>query len=108
MSVPLEDVLKDLDARRRNALAMGGRDRLAQRKAQGVLTARERIDPPAGAIAAGDRGTTAPRAAFPATPDTAIRLPRRVAEFRKGKAPRRLAPRRGGRDRSPDRPPVGC
>ena len=38
-----EELLKELAAREQRALAMGGADKLAQRKALGVLTARERI-----------------------------------------------------------------
>ena len=39
-----EEVLKDLGARRAKALGMGGEDKLARRRAQGVLNARERLD----------------------------------------------------------------
>jgi acetyl-CoA carboxylase carboxyltransferase component len=39
-----EELLKELAARRQRALGMGGAEKLAQRKAQGVLNARERID----------------------------------------------------------------
>ena len=42
--MPFEDMLKDMEMRRQRALAMGGPEKLAQRKAQGVLNARERID----------------------------------------------------------------
>jgi acetyl-CoA carboxylase carboxyltransferase component len=42
--MPFEDHLKELAERTQRALAMGGTDKLAQRKAQGVLNARERID----------------------------------------------------------------
>ena len=42
--MPLEELLKELEARRARALAMGGPEKLAQRKAQGVLNARERIE----------------------------------------------------------------
>jgi methylmalonyl-CoA decarboxylase subunit alpha len=42
--MPFEELLKELEARRARALAMGGPDKLAQRRAQGVLNARERID----------------------------------------------------------------
>ena len=42
--MPFESELKELEARRRAALAMGGPEKLAQRKAQGVLNARERVD----------------------------------------------------------------
>ena len=41
--MPFEDLLKELDARKQKALAMGGPEKLAQRKAQGVLNARERL-----------------------------------------------------------------
>jgi len=41
--VPFEDLLKELDARKQQALAMGGPEKLAQRKAQGWLNARERL-----------------------------------------------------------------
>ena len=41
--MPFEDLLKELDARRQKALAMGGPEKLAQRKAQGLLNARERL-----------------------------------------------------------------
>ena len=39
-----EELIKELDARKQKALAMGGPEKLAERKAQGVLNARERID----------------------------------------------------------------
>src|ERR1044072_4351500 len=39
-----EDLLKDLQDRTAEALAMGGPEKLAKRKAEGVLNARERID----------------------------------------------------------------
>ena len=42
--VPFEDLLKQLRERTARALAMGGADKLAKRKAEGVLNARERID----------------------------------------------------------------
>ena len=38
------DVLKQLEEKNAEALAMGGVEKLAERKAQGVLNARERID----------------------------------------------------------------
>ena len=38
------DVLKQLEEKNAEALAMGGKEKLAARKAQGVLNARERID----------------------------------------------------------------
>jgi len=39
-----EHTLKELDERRAKALAMGGEDKLAKRKSEGHLNARERID----------------------------------------------------------------
>jgi acetyl-CoA carboxylase carboxyltransferase component len=39
-----EALIKELDARKQRALAMGGAQKLAERKAQGVLNARERLD----------------------------------------------------------------
>jgi acetyl-CoA carboxylase carboxyltransferase component len=42
--VPFEDVLKEFQNRNAEALAMGGPEKLAKRKAEGVLNARERID----------------------------------------------------------------
>lgn len=42
--MPHMDVLQEYDARRAQALAMGGADKLAQRRAQGILDARARID----------------------------------------------------------------
>ncbi len=39
-----DDLLHELDLRTQRALAMGGPDKLAQRKADGVLNARERIE----------------------------------------------------------------
>ena len=42
--MPFEDLLTELAARRQLALDMGGAGKLAQRKAQGLLNARERID----------------------------------------------------------------
>ena len=42
--MPFEDLLKELEVRKQKALAMGGVEKLAQRKAQGVLNARERIE----------------------------------------------------------------
>src|SRR3954469_13777358 len=39
-----EDLLKDLKDRTAEALAMGGPEKLAKRKAEGVLNARERIE----------------------------------------------------------------
>ena len=40
----LEDVLNELESRKQKALAMGGEKKLAARKAQGMLNARERVD----------------------------------------------------------------
>jgi acetyl-CoA carboxylase carboxyltransferase component len=42
--MPFETLLKQLEERTRRALGMGGPEKLAQRKAQGVLNARERLD----------------------------------------------------------------
>ena len=42
--MPFEDLLKELEARKQKVLAMGGPEKLAQRKAQGLLNARERIE----------------------------------------------------------------
>jgi methylmalonyl-CoA decarboxylase subunit alpha len=42
--VPFEDLLNELEKRTAEALAMGGPEKLAKRKAEGVLNARERID----------------------------------------------------------------
>jgi methylmalonyl-CoA decarboxylase subunit alpha len=39
-----EETLQELEQRRAKALAMGGADKLARRKAEGLLNARERID----------------------------------------------------------------
>jgi len=44
MNVPFDELLKDLKEREAEALAMGGPEKLAKRKAEGVLNARERID----------------------------------------------------------------
>ena len=38
-----EDLIRELDARKQRAMAMGGEQKLAERKAQGLLNARERI-----------------------------------------------------------------
>lgn len=38
-----EELIKELDARKQRALGMGGPEKLAERKAQGLLNARERI-----------------------------------------------------------------
>ena len=40
----LDELSKDLDAKREKALGMGGPEKLAKRKDQGVLNARERMD----------------------------------------------------------------
>ena len=42
--MPFEHLLNELETRKQKALAMGGPEKLAQRKAQGVLNARERVD----------------------------------------------------------------
>ncbi len=42
--MPFEDLIKELQERNAEALAMGGPEKLAQRKAEGHLNARERID----------------------------------------------------------------
>ncbi len=42
--MPFEDLLSELAARREKTLAMGGPEKLAQRKAQGLLNARERVE----------------------------------------------------------------
>ena len=42
--MPFEDLLQQLRERTAWALAMGGADKLAKRKAEGHLNARERID----------------------------------------------------------------
>jgi acetyl-CoA carboxylase carboxyltransferase component len=42
--MPFDHLLRELDERKQKALAMGGPEKLEQRKAQGVLNARERID----------------------------------------------------------------
>jgi len=42
--MPFDELLKEYEARRARALAMGGPERLAKRKAAGWLNARERID----------------------------------------------------------------
>jgi acetyl-CoA carboxylase carboxyltransferase component len=39
-----DEELKELEARRQRALAMGGEKKLAERRAQGLLNARERLD----------------------------------------------------------------
>ena len=44
MNVPFDELLRDLKDREAQALAMGGPEKLAKRKAEGVLNARERID----------------------------------------------------------------
>src|SRR5512134_2042284 len=42
--MPAKDALKQLEEKNAEALAMGGAEKLAERKKQGVLNARERID----------------------------------------------------------------
>jgi len=42
--MPFDDLLEDLELRRKLALAMGGEKKLTNRKAAGLLNARERID----------------------------------------------------------------
>ena len=42
--MPFEDLIKELQEKTAEALAMGGPEKLAQRKAEGHLNARERID----------------------------------------------------------------
>ncbi|MBI3937510.1 MAG: methylmalonyl-CoA carboxyltransferase [Betaproteobacteria bacterium] len=42
--MPFEALIRELEERRLAALAMGGAGRLAQRKARGILNARERVD----------------------------------------------------------------
>ncbi|MBI3937511.1 MAG: methylmalonyl-CoA carboxyltransferase [Betaproteobacteria bacterium] len=42
--MPFEQLLKEIETRRRKALAMGGPQKLARRKAPGILNARERIE----------------------------------------------------------------
>jgi len=42
--MPFEDLLQELEERKQKALAMGGPEKLAERKSQGVLNARERVD----------------------------------------------------------------
>jgi len=42
--MPFDDLLNNLEQRRRQALAMGGAEKLAKRKAAGLLNARERIE----------------------------------------------------------------
>jgi acetyl-CoA carboxylase carboxyltransferase component len=42
--VPIQKLLDELEQKNAEALAMGGAEKLAERKAQGVLNARERID----------------------------------------------------------------
>jgi methylmalonyl-CoA decarboxylase subunit alpha len=41
---PLDELLEELERRRQKALAMGGARKLAQRKAEGILNARERME----------------------------------------------------------------
>ena len=42
--MPFEKHIEEFEQRRRKALSMGGAKKLAARKAEGVLNARERID----------------------------------------------------------------
>jgi methylmalonyl-CoA decarboxylase subunit alpha len=42
--MPFDELLNELEQRRQQALAMGGAEKVAQRKAQGLLNARERVD----------------------------------------------------------------
>jgi len=42
--MPKDDILKELERRRAKALQMGGEEKLAKRRAAGILNARERID----------------------------------------------------------------
>lgn len=42
--MPFEQLLKEIETRRQKALAMGGPQKLARRKAPGILNARERIE----------------------------------------------------------------
>jgi acetyl-CoA carboxylase carboxyltransferase component len=42
--MPFEAPLEELRRRREKALGMGGPERLARRRAEGVLNARERLD----------------------------------------------------------------
>jgi acetyl-CoA carboxylase carboxyltransferase component len=42
--MPFEELIRELDARKLRALAMGGEQKLAERRAQGLLNARERIE----------------------------------------------------------------
>lgn len=42
--MPFDDLLHEMAARKARALAMGGEQKLAARRAQGVLNARERVD----------------------------------------------------------------
>lgn len=42
--MPFTALLQELEERRARALAMGGEEKLAKRKAQGILNARERVD----------------------------------------------------------------
>jgi len=44
MTVPHDELIEELKKREAEALGMGGPEKLAKRKAQGVLNARERID----------------------------------------------------------------
>lgn len=42
--MPFDDSLNEMEARKSKALAMGGPEKLAKRKAEGLLNARERVD----------------------------------------------------------------
>lgn len=42
--MPFDDLLNEMESRKRKALAMGGAEKLAKRKAEGLLNARERVD----------------------------------------------------------------
>ena len=42
--MPFDDMLRDLETRKQKALAMGGAKKLAERRAAGLLNARERVD----------------------------------------------------------------
>src|SRR5947209_2822644 len=44
MTMAIDDILSDFERRRREALGMGGADKLAKRKAEGHLNSRERLD----------------------------------------------------------------
>jgi acetyl-CoA carboxylase carboxyltransferase component len=42
--MPFDDLMRELEFRKQKALAMGGEKKLAERKATGMLNARERVD----------------------------------------------------------------